>query len=94
MLKAYKDIIKIHNSSDALKKGSLVTYPDPDIVAFKRSFEQKKVLVLVNVRNASITYDVPVELENSTWKDAFDSTDVTLSANFDLGNYEYRVLQK
>jgi glycosidase len=93
MLQAYKDIIKLHNNSDCLKKGSLVTYPDNDVVAFKRGFEQKEVLVLVNVRNASITYDVPAELENSTWIDAFDSSNVTLSANIDLGNYECRVLK-
>jgi glycosidase len=94
MLQAYKDIIKIYNNSDALKKGSLVSYHDPDVLAFKRVFEQKEVLVFVNVRNASKTYDVPAELENSAWIDAFDSSNVTLSASIDLGSYKYRVLLK
>jgi glycosidase len=94
MLQAYKDIIKLHNNSDALKKGSLVTYPDADVVAFRRIFEQKEVFVLVNVRNTPKTYDVQAELVNSSWKDAFDSTDVTLSATVDLGSYEYKVFGK
>jgi len=94
MLQAYKDIIKLHNTSDALKKGSLVTYPYPDVMVFKRIFEQKEVLVLVNVRNASITYDVPAELENSSWKNAFDSTDITLPVSISLVAYEYRVMLK
>jgi glycosidase len=94
MLQAYKDIIKIHSNSDALKKGSLVTYPDADVVAFRRDYEQKEVLVLVNVRNAPKTFVVPAELVNTSWKNAFDSSDVTLSSGVDLGNYEYIVLLK
>ncbi len=39
---------------------------------------------MVNVRNATVTYDVPAELENSSWKDAFDSTDVTLTGSLVL----------
>lgn len=92
MLQAYKDIIKIHNNSDALKKGSLVNYPDPDVVVFKRSFEQKEVLVMVNVRSSALTYNLAADLQNTTWIDAFDSSNVTLSAGVDLENYEYRVL--
>jgi glycosidase len=94
MLQAYKDIIKIHNNSDALKKGSLVTYPDPDVVAFKRSYEQKEVLVLVNVRNRTVAYDITAELENTSWNDAFKGSVVTLQGSIDLGAFEYRVLTK
>jgi hypothetical protein len=50
--------------------------------------------VLVNVRNQSITYDVPMEIINSSWFDAFDSSKVTLSASIDLESHEYRVLLK
>jgi glycosidase len=94
MLQAYKDILHLHNNSDALKKGSLVTYPDQDVVAFRRIYEQKEVLVFVNTRNDSKTYNVPAELVNSAWINAFDSSNVTLSASVDLGAYEYKVLTK
>jgi hypothetical protein len=36
----------------------------------------------------------PVEIQNTTWINAFDSSNVTLSAGVVLGNYEYRVLLK
>jgi hypothetical protein len=94
MLQAYKDIIKIHNDSDALKKGSLITYPDPDVVVFIRSFEQKEVLVMVNVRNRTVTYDITADLDNTSWNDAFNGSALTLQGSIDLGTYEYRVLTK
>jgi alpha-amylase len=94
MLQAYKDIIKFHSGSDALKKGELVSYPQTDVLVFKRVFEQKEVLVMVNVRNEAVNFDVPAELLNSSWIDAFNSSNVTLSASVVLGNYEYKVLLK
>jgi glycosidase len=94
MLRAYKDIINFYNGSDALKKGGLVSYPNADVLAFKHSFEQKEVLVLVNARNRVITYDVAAELENTSWKNAFDSSEITLPVSLDLGVYEYLVLTK
>jgi glycosidase len=94
MLQAYKDIINFRNGSDALKKGALVSYPNTNIMAFRRTFEQKEVLVLVNVRNSVISYIIPAELVNTVWKNAFDSSDVTLPAGIDLGAFEYLVLTK
>jgi glycosidase len=94
MLQAYKHIINFHNGSDALKKGALVPYPNADIMAFRRTYEQKEVLVLVNVRNWVITYDVAAELENTSWINAFDSSAVTLPGSIDLGAYDYLVLTK
>jgi len=94
MLQAYKDIINFHNGSDALKKGGLVSYPDSDIMAFQHSYEQKEVLVLVNVRNSMITYDVAAELENTSWRYAFGSSEVTLMGSIDLEAYEYLVLTR
>jgi alpha-amylase len=94
MLQAYKDIIKFHNGSDVLKKGELVSYANADILAFKRVYDQKEVMVLVNVRNRVVTYDIPAELENTSWTDAADNAAVTLPASIDLDAYEYLVLTK
>jgi glycosidase len=94
MLQAYKDILNFRNGSDALKKGELVSYPDTDVAAFRRVYGQKEVLVMVNVRNMVVTYDVAAELENTAWKDAFDSAGVTLPGSIDLEAYDYLVLTK
>ena len=92
MLQAYKSILNFYNSSDALKKGELTSYPSPDVLAFKRAFEQKEVLVLVNVRNNPSAYPVPVELQGTSWKGAFDLSIVTLPEIMSLQAYEYRIL--
>lgn len=83
-----------HNGSDALKKGALVSYPYNNVVVFKRVFEQKEALVIVNVRNETVIFDVPAELENSSWKDAFNGVDIALPAGIDMSAYEYRILTK
>jgi glycosidase len=94
MLQAYKEIINFRDGSDALKKGELVPYPNLDVMAFKRVYDQKEVLVLVNVRNRVVTYDIPAELENTSWTDTFDSTAVILPGSIDLDAYGYLVLMK
>lgn len=94
MLQAYKDMLNFYTGSDVLKKGALVSFPDTDVMAFKHSLEQKEVLVLVNVRNSVITFNVAAELANTVWKDAFDSSEVTLPGIINLEAYEYLVLTK
>lgn len=94
MLQAYKDIIKIHNNSDALRKGTLVTYPDNNVVAFKRSSGQEEVLVMVNVRNSPVTYNLPVELNNTSWREAFDGSEKIIAGSVEFEAYEYFVLTK
>lgn len=94
MLRAYTDILNFYSRSEVLKRGTLVTYPNADVLAFKHSLEQKQALVLVNVRNSAITFDVAAELENTAWKDAFDSSEVILPGSIGLDAYEYKVLTK
>ena len=94
MLLAYKDIIKFRNGSDVLKKGELVSYPDADVVAFRRDYEEKEVLVLVNVRDRIVNYDIKTELENTAWLDAYDSSAVTLSGDIELEPFGYLVLNR
>jgi alpha-amylase len=94
MLHAYQDILGAYNKSDALKKGDLTSYPNANVLAFKRVLEQKEVLVLVNVRNSLVTYDIPVELENTAWIDTSNNSAVTLPVVIDLEPYRYIVLSK
>lgn len=94
MLQAYKSILNFYNGSDALRMGEPTSYPNTDVLAFKRAHEQKEVLVLVNVRNDQEAYPVPVELQGTAWKDAFSSTSVNLADKINFSPYEYLVLAR
>ncbi len=94
MLQAYKEILNFYDSSEALRKGDMTSYSTADVLAFTRISGQDTVFVIDNLRNTTISFDVPAELENTTWLDAFDGREIMLGANKELGAYEYFVLTK
>ena len=50
LLEFYREIAKIRNSENGLKKGDLSIYEtDSDVFAFERNYENEKIVVLVNV---------------------------------------------
>jgi hypothetical protein len=94
MLKAYQDIFKFYNSSVPLKYGVLASYSTADVLAFVRSLEQGEVFVIVNMRNLSLSYDIPAAFEGTTWKDAFDGSEIVFPPVMDLQAYNYRILKR
>lgn len=94
MVTAYKNIFAFYNSSQALRRGTLSTYPDNDIVSFKKVFTTEEVVVLVNTRNSVINYTLPAALTGTGWTNAMNNTAVTLSANISINPYEYIILKK
>lgn len=91
---AYKKIIAFRQAHNAIKTGRLITYNNPNIVAFEKKAGNDDVLVLVNVKNTMIDYTVPAALQNATWIDGFTNNKVSLSGQFTLQPYQYRVLRK
>jgi glycosidase len=94
MLQAYKDMMGFRNGSDALKKGDLVSYPNMDVVAFKRIHEAREVLVFVNTRDRVLTYAIPAEFENTSWLDVIADEDIILAGTVELEAYQYRIFSK
>lgn len=92
MLAAYQDILGFYNASDALKKGAMQSYPNPNVLAFRKNYDQKEVLVLVNVRNYSVEYDIPSALENTAWIHAMNTATFILPEVIGLDPYQYLIL--
>lgn len=90
----YRKLIAFRNSSDAIRQGSLSSYSSRDVCAFSKSFNNEKILVMVNLRNATVSYEVPAGLENTGWKDVFDGGNITLAGQVSLQPFEYKVLRK
>lgn len=56
---AYKTAVAVYNAHPALRKGSLETYPDDNVLMFDRTFEDDAVFVAVNMRNEMSTVANP-----------------------------------
>lgn len=88
----YKKILSVRNNSDAIKQGDLTSYSSADVCVFIKSYNGVKVLVMVNLRNAAMSYSTPPALAGTSWKDVFDGSSFTMPAQLSLQPYEYRIL--
>ena len=89
----YKRIIAFRNSSAPVRRGELKSYNTDDVCAFTKTLGGEKVLVLSNLRNKTITYSIPSDLKNTSWKDAFNDSETTLTNTITLEPYSYIVYQ-
>ncbi|MDD5695429.1 MAG: alpha-amylase family glycosyl hydrolase, partial [Bacteroidales bacterium] len=96
MLAEYKKILAFYHASETARNDSITelkTFNHNDILAFQRTNQQEKILVMVNTRKLTTEYSVPSELVNSVWKDAFNDSAVTLSSSIVFQPYQYMVLE-
>lgn len=89
----YKAILAYHNSSDAIKQGELATYSSNDVCAFTKTYNSKKVLVVVNLRNTAVNYNTPAALISTNWKNVMTGNNYTTSNQIVLQPYEYMILE-
>lgn len=89
----YKKIIGFRNSSAAIRGGTLQSYSTADVLAFTKELGNEKVLVLSNVRNNTINYNVPATLSGTNWTDVMTGTSVAMGATVNLPAYGYLILK-
>jgi glycosidase len=90
----YKRILGIRNSNIALREGALEEFSSDDIVAFIRRFGDNEVLVLVNTRSETKTFELPASIQNTTWQNVINGISATLSDTINLDAFEYIVFIK
>ena len=93
MLQTYKDLMAFYAAAEAARFGTLVNFSDQNVVCFKRVSKGEELLVMVNARNNQVTFSLPEALQNSSWKNALDGTDVSLETEVNLDNYEFILLE-
>lgn len=94
MKEQYEKFFDIYNETEVFTKGSLESYADNDIAAFKRTFEGSEYLIFVNVRNTQQDLTLPVALQATNWTNAMDDTPVSLSTSISLQGYAYLILKE
>jgi uncharacterized protein YjdB len=89
----FSKILNFRISSNAIRRGTMTNYSDNNVCAFTKISGNEKVVVLVNLRNASSNYVIPAALAGN-YIDAYTQTPVTLisGATQTLTNFQYRVL--
>lgn len=89
----YKKIIAFRNANPAIRRGKLTSYTTADICAFTKEESGKKVLVISNLRNKNIAFDIPAAVVGNGWKDAFTNAKTQLKGTLQMQPYSYIVLK-
>jgi glycosidase len=94
LLNSYKKILRFYASSAVARKGQNLVYPHGDIACIKKSLGDERLLILINLRNATINYSIPSELEQSSWTDVITKSSIILDGQMQLGPYQFFILEQ
>jgi glycosidase len=89
----YKKIIAFRNNNAAVRLGQLTSYSNADICAFTKEQTGDTVLVISNLKNSTINYSLPPALVNTSWQDAINGGNATLTGQLTLNPYSYFILK-
>ena len=92
--KEYQRLLGLYNEHPALRKGSMTAWPDQDVLIFEKSDGSERFLVIVNVRNASSTINIPEEWIGQKTEDEMADQNITLEATLTLEPFQYLILEK
>ena len=90
----YKKIIALRNNLEVLRMGKLNTISTNDVCAFVKEKAGKKVLVLCNLRDKTVSLEIPKKWRNVSWKDAFTGSEKRFKAQVELKPFEYIVVNQ
>jgi glycosidase len=98
ILDEYKQLMKVYNSYETMRKGNLETFVVPGmnqhIAYYTLSNETEEILVAVNVRNADNTLTFDPQFVGGNYTNLMTGEDITLEATKEMAAYEYLILKK
>lgn len=94
MMIEYKNILSFRRENATVKEPVTAVDAHADVVLFSKKLGSEEVLVIVNVRNTTVNYQIPMTWANSIWRNALGSNLVTLGTSINLEPYKYYVLIK
>lgn len=92
MLSTYQKMMQFYSRSSAARNGSNTSFAHNDVVVFKKELNGDEVLIIANIRNATINYSVPSQLDNSSWFNIMTQNTMTLPNQLSLAPYEFYIL--
>jgi len=91
----YSNVINFYDQNDILKKGTLDEFDtdNPTVFIYERQLLGKDPLwVLVNTKNAEVTAQLPVSLQNKKMEDLISHEGIATEKEIKLRPYEYHVV--
>jgi len=88
----YKKVLAFRNSSAAIRQGKLTSYSSDDVCAFTKKLDNEEVLVISNLRNKRVSYQLQSVLKHTSWKQAFTGSSITLGKQVSLEPFSYLVM--
>lgn len=89
----YQQLLKLYNQYSALRRGELKTYPQKDVMLFRKSDAGGQFLVAVNVRNAASTVKLPVDWAGRKVTNLYTGKSLRLGKKLKLKAYEYLIVK-
>ena len=89
----YKKLMALYNESDAIRKGTLVTYPEDNAMVFSKTAGKEKYLIIASVRNEPVTVAVPDAWKGKTAVNAITGGEIHLQETLELEPYQYLILK-
>lgn len=94
MLADYQTMIQFYATSEAAKRGQNTIFPHSDIACFRKTYNNDDILIITNLRNATISFTVPSALENTSWTDVMTAGSISLNGQIALEPYQFYILKK
>ncbi|MCD4736495.1 MAG: alpha-amylase [Bacteroidales bacterium] len=93
MLNAYKEMMDVYLDLDVARQGTNTSYPDTDVVCFRKVLDNTELLIVVNIRNSSINFSLPSVFQNTNWVNSLTNNNISLGNSLQLNNYQYLILK-
>jgi hypothetical protein len=89
----YQKLINIYNASASIRDGNINAYPHKDVLAFKRTKDADHILVLVNLRDSTITIPTPKPWLKKEATDLCSNLHISLNDSVKLQPFGYYILK-
>jgi glycosidase len=95
ILEEYKKILAIRANHPAVRWGTMESSGAHDnVVAFKRMLGEEEILVIVNVRENEVSYEVPGSIKASPWQNLMNNSLIEFDQTITLEGFSYLILKK
>lgn len=94
MLLTYEKMLQFYASSATVRKGVNKIYQHSDVACFKKELNGDEVVIMVNLRNLSVSYTIPAELRSTQWLEVINESNITLGTQMTLEPYQFLLMRK
>lgn len=92
LLGHYQKILQFYSANPVARTGQNTLFPHPDVACFKKSAGGEEVVIIANLRNASLDYHLPAALQNTSWTDIIQEGSLSLGDQLSLSPYQFYIL--